>query len=76
MSHKVAKKLRKAMGYKPGKTEYVVPPTRKVVGHDGKAQGWITGTIQCDGLRRRYQAVKRRPVLTKAILAAHATGGM
>lgn len=71
-----AKALRKALGFHPGeKREYTMGQNSfrlGPLGSNGKPQPVaITGTIRCDSTTRgQYQAVKRYPVLTEAVLVS------
>lgn len=70
-----AKALRKALAFHPGQPrEYDTGKPSVRLGNlapDGNRRPFaITGTIKATGLRRSYQAVKRNPVLTAALLRA------
>lgn len=77
-----AKLLRRKLGFQPSAPrEYDIGKTHTkiVIGADGRPQMSpegkpqlyaVTGTIKATGARRSYQAVKRNPVLTTALLRA------
>jgi len=74
MNGKKAKSLRRALGFHPAtprEYEHDKPSQKVAIGTDGKPQVYVvTGTIKTTGSRRSYQAVKRNPVLTDAVLRA------